>query len=617
MAREQRKLAAILAADVVGYSRLMGRDESGTLARLRKNRSEHLDPVLAKYGGRLVKLAGDGALMEFASAVDALSAAVEFQQAMAKANSDQPADDALVFRMGLHLGDLIVDGDDLYGDGVNVAARLEGEAPAGGILISRNVRDAVAGRVKAMFEDLGGLSLKNIERPVRAFRVHWEPSDWQPIAAPDATAAPAATSISSPTPLPLPDKPSIAVLPFQNMSGDPEQEYFTDGVTEDIITELSRFHSLFVIARNSSFSYKGKSPNIQQVSRELGVRYVLEGSIRKSSNRIRVTAQLIDTLTGNHIWAERYDRVLEDTFAVQEELTRAIVAAIAPQIEGTERMKATRRHPSNISAYEIALRAWAHAWDGHHNADRTLLDQSVREAKEALAIDPNCVRALHALASAHEHALYNGMATDREHVFQEAMRAVMRAIELDSADAFGYAMRAVVVMQRGQWDRYPEALADARRAHEMNPNDTVVLRILGLFEVLAGEPDRGIEHFHQVMRLNPRNFAIYETYTNLATACFVTKRYADGIDWASRALRERPQTITAYGLVVLNFVGHGEIGKAKAMFETLQKMTPAELLRSRLEGTSLFGRSEDRRRATTFLRIAAGLEYPSAADALR
>src|SRR5262249_32753745 len=458
------------------------------------------------------------------------------------------------------------------------------------------------------FEDLGGLSLKNIDRPVRTFRVHWEASAWHQQAASEETAAPAAAPH-----VPLPDKPSIAVLPFINMSGDPEQEYFTDGVTEDIITELSRFHSLFVIARNSSFSYKGKSPDIRQVGRELGVRYVLEGSIRKSANRIRVTAQLIDTLTANHIWAERYDRVLEDIFAVQEELTRAIVAAIAPQIEGTERLKATRRHPSNLSAYEIALRAVAHAWDGHNNADRTLLDQSAREAKEALAIDPNCVRALHALASAHEHALYNGMGTDREHVFQEGMRAVMRAIELDSADAFGYAMRAVVVMQRGQWDCLPEALADARRAHEMNPNDTVVLRILGLFEVLAGEPDRGIEHFHQVMRLNPRNFAIYETYTNLATACFVTKRYADGIDWASLALRARPRTIPGYIGVVLNFGGHGEIGKAKAMFETLQKMTPAELLRSRLEGTSLFGRSEDRRRATTFLRIAAGLEDPSAA----
>jgi tetratricopeptide (TPR) repeat protein len=280
-------------------------------------------------------------------------------------------------------------------------------------------------------------------------------------------------------------------------------------------------------------------------------------------------------------------------------------------------LKATLRRPSNLSAYEIALRAWAYAGNGLYKADRTLLDQSVREAKEALAIDPNCVRALHTLAASHGFALFHGMATDREHAYQEAMRAVMRAIELDSADALGYALRAVVVVQRGQWDRYPEALADARRAHEMNPNSTTVLRILGGVEVTAGEADRGIEHLHQVMRLNPRDFRIYETHYSLATACFVTKQYADGIDWASRALRERPQMIQAHTQVVLNFVGLGEIDKAKASFETLQELASPEYLRTRLEGTWLFGRSEDRRRATTFLRIAAGLEDPSAADALR
>ena len=372
-----------------------------------------------------------------------------------------------------------------------------------------------------------------------------------------------------------------------------------------------------MIARDSSFSYKGKSPNIQRIGRELGVRYVLEGSIRKSSNRIRVTAQLIDTLTANHIWAERYDRVLEDTFAIQEELTRAIVAAIAPQIEASERLKATRPRPSNLSAYEIAVQAWAHAGDGRYNADRTLLDQSVREAKEALAIDPNCVRALHALASAHGTALFYGMAADREHSLQETMQAVMRAIELDSTDARGYALRALVIMHGVQWDRYPEALADARRAHEMNPNDTYVLRILGNLEAFTGEPERGIEHLHQVMRLNPRDFRIYQTYQNLAAAYFLAKRYADGIDWASRALRDRPEMMQTHAQVVLNFVGLGEIGKAKASFETLQKMASAEYLRGRLEGTWVFGRSEDRKRATTFLRIAAGLEDPSAAEALQ
>ena len=269
----------------------MGRDESGTLARLRITRSEHLNPVLTKYGGRLVKLTGDGALVEFASAVDALSAAIEFQQAMAEVNSDRPTDTALVFRMGLHLGDLIVDGDDLYGDGVNIAARLEAEAPAGGIVISRTVHEAVTGRVKANFEDLGSLTLKNIERPIHAFSVKWEPSDWQLLAIPEVPVAPAA---APQVPLPLPDKPSIAVLPFQNMSGDPEQQYFADGMVEEIITALSRFKSLFVIARNSSFSYKGKSPVIRQVGNELGVRYVLEGSVRKAGNRVRITGQLIE-----------------------------------------------------------------------------------------------------------------------------------------------------------------------------------------------------------------------------------------------------------------------------------------------------------------------------------
>jgi TolB-like protein/DNA-binding winged helix-turn-helix (wHTH) protein/Tfp pilus assembly protein PilF len=417
--------------------------------------------------------------------------------------------------------------------------------------------------------------------------------------------------------LPLPDKPSIAVLPFLNMTGDPEQEYFTDGVTEDIITELSRFHRLFVIARNSSFSYKGKSPDVRQVGKDLGVRYVLEGSIRKSSNRIRVTGELIDTLTGNHIWAERYDRVLEDIFAVQEELTRAIVAAIAPQIEVTERLKATRPRPSNLSAYEIALRAWVHVVDGHFKADRALLDQSVREAKEALAIDPNSVRALQALGAAYGRAFLLGMAGDREQALQEAMRALTRAIELDPADARGYVLRALNVVYFTQLDRYPEALADARRAHEMNPNDTDLLRNLGLIEALAGEPDRGIEHLHQVMRLNPRDSAIYDTYHHLAAACFLAQRYADGIDWASRVLRERPRMVVTHTDVVLDFIGLGEIGKAKAMFETLQEVASPEYLRARLEGTWPFGRSEDRRRATTFLRIAAGLEDPSAADALR
>jgi adenylate cyclase len=608
-------LAAILAADVIGYSRLMGRDESGTLARLRAHRTQRLEPALRRHGGRLVKLTGDGALIEFGSAVDALGAAVEFQQAMADANRDQPADTAVVFRIGLHLGDLIVDGDDLYGDSVNIAVRLEAQAPAGGIVISRNVHDAVVRRINATFEDLGSLSLKNIEQPTQAFSVRWEPADWQVLEA--AQPSPEAAPPSRDAPLTLPDKPSIAVLPFQNMSGDPEQEYFTDGITEDIIIELSRFRSLFVIACNSSFSYKGKSPNIRQVGKELGVRYVLEGSIRKASNRIRVTGQLVDTLTGSHIWAERYDRVLEDIFAVQEEVTHAIVAAIAPQIASAEQSKATRRRPDNLSAYEIALRARAHAWEGQDKADRTLLDRSIREAREALAIDPGSVLALHVLANAHGITLLLQMAADREHALREAMSAARQAIELDGTDPLGYALRGMGVLLGEQLDRYPDGMADARRAHEMNPNDTLVLRILANLEAAVGEPESAIEHGQQVLRLSPRDSRSHGTYSLLAFASFGAKLYAEGIGWASRALNDRPRMIQAHFNLAVCLVGAGEIDKAKAVFAALQKLAP-EYVRRRLKGTSAaYARPEDRKRALTFLRIAAGLEDPSAVDALR
>jgi len=306
LAREQRKLAAIMAVDVVGYSRLMGRDESGTLARLRGHRKQTFEPALARHAGRLVKLNGDGALVEFASAVEAVSASIEFQQSMAEANRSIPADSALRFRIGLHLGDLIVDGDDLYGDGVNIASRLEATAPPGGIVISRTVHESVAGRVKAMFEDLGALDLKNIERPVEAFLVKWSPDDWPESISAQSPAADIEPLRRSDLP-PLPSKPSIAVLPFQNMSGDPEQEYFADGVVEDIITALCHFRNLFVIARNSSFTYKGRAVDVKQVGRELGVRYVLEGSVRKAAGKIRITGQLIDAATGSHLWADRFD----------------------------------------------------------------------------------------------------------------------------------------------------------------------------------------------------------------------------------------------------------------------------------------------------------------------
>jgi adenylate cyclase len=317
MAREQRKLAAIMAADVAGYARLMGRDEAGTLLRLKKCRRDCLEPALARNRGRIVKLTGDGVLAEFASAVEAVRAAVEFQQAVAEANRSEPEAERMVFRVGLHLGDVIVEGEDLYGDGVNLAARLEPQAPSGGIVVSRSVRDAVAGKLKATLRDLGELSLKNIEHPMQAFQVEWESADW-PL--PDGSSAQAPGSFPS-----LPDKPSIAVLAFDNMSGDPGQEYFSDGISEDIITSLSKNRWIFVIARNSSYAYKGQPVDVSRIGRELGVRYVLEGSVRRAGERVRITAQLVEAERRTHIWAERYDRNLTDLFAVQDEITRSIV----------------------------------------------------------------------------------------------------------------------------------------------------------------------------------------------------------------------------------------------------------------------------------------------------
>jgi adenylate cyclase len=335
-----------------------------------------------------------------------------------------------VFRVGLHLGDLIVEGEDLYGDGVNVAARLEAEAPAGGIVISRTVQEAVAGRLRATFDDLGNLMLKNIERPVQAFSVKWQPEDWQPSATPDGTGAATAASQSSPTSLPLPDKPSIAVLPFQNMSGDPEQEYFTDGMVEDVITALSRFKALFVIARNSSFTYKGKAVDIRQVGRELGVRYVLEGSVRKAANRLRISGQLIDASTGGHLWADHFDGVLEDIFELQDRVTSSVVGAIAPKLEQAETERAMRKSTESLDAYDCFLRAMAH----YHLFTKDSLLEARRLFRRATDLDP-------AYAAAYGFGSWcvavcqtNGWLADREREIPEGVGLARRAVAIGMDD---------------------------------------------------------------------------------------------------------------------------------------------------------------------------------------
>jgi len=365
-----RRLAAILAADVSGYSRLMGDDEEGTHERLQAHLRELVDPKITEHRGRIVKNTGDGFLAEFASVVDAVRCAVEVQRGMADRNAAIPANTRIDFRVGVHQGDVVIEDNDIFGDAVNVAARLEGLAEPGGICVSARVRGDAAGKLDLAFEDLGEQALKNIARPVRAYRVAME----RP-----------AEAAKEPVPLPLPDKPSIAVLPFANMSDDPEQEYFADGMVEEIITALSKLRWFFVIARNSSFAYKGRAVDIKQVGRELGVRYVLEGSVRRGGNRLRITAQLVDAATGNHVWAERYDRDLADIFAVQDETTERVVAAIEPELYAAEHIRSQRKPQRSLDAWECIIRALAHVGQ----STRAGREEAEALCRRAIAIAPD------------------------------------------------------------------------------------------------------------------------------------------------------------------------------------------------------------------------------------
>jgi len=564
LAREQRKLAAIVAADVVGYSRLMGRDESGTLARLRKNRSEHLDPVLAKYGGRLVKLAGDGALVEFGSAVDALSAAIEFQQAMAEANADQPADTALVFRMGLHLGDLIVEGDDLYGDGVNVAARLEGEAPAGGIVISRTVHEAVMGRVKASFEDLGDLSLKNIERPVKAFGVKWEPSDWKSLLPADASVASATVPQS---PLPLPDKPSIAVLPFQNMSGDPEQEYFADGLVEDITTGLSYIRWLFVIARNSSFMYKGRTVDIKQVGRELGVRYVLEGSVRKGGNRLRITAQLIDAVSGAHVWAERYDRDISDVFAIQDELTANVAGIIEPALAQAEQQRVLRKSSDRLDAWEAYQRGLWH-FNKYAFAEN---QKALTFFRQTIAHDPQFAPGHYGYALALHWDIWHFSNRPYEEVQGTPRKEARIAVSLDEKDAMAHAILAHIMMWGSEWEA---AIAEARTALALNPNSAFVISMLGCTLGFGGYHDEALHRLHQAMLASPQDPLTWLWFIWIAAVQSFAGRHELALEALQKLERLRPE-FRSHQLKAI-CLGHlGRIDEARSILANIPAQSVA------------------------------------------
>jgi len=501
-----RRLAAILAADVVGYSRLMEIDEAGTLASLKAHRAEIVDPLIAEHGGRIVKLMGDGALVEFPSVVDAVACSVKVQAGMAERNADTPADRRIVFRIGVNLGDIMIDGNDIYGDGVNVAARVETLAEPGGIALSGYAYDHVAGKVNVAFEDTGEHELKNIARPVRVYRVVQN----------GALAEPAAASTAEPS---LLERASIAVLPFNNMSGDQEQEYFSDGITEDIITELSRFRELFVIARNSSFAYKGRSVNVTEVGRELGAKYVVEGSVRKAGNRVRVTAQLIEAASGSHLWAERYDRDLKDIFEVQDELTQAIVAALPIQLQSSM-IEAIRAKPTeNLSAYEYLLRG---RWLWHK--DVTNAREALDMFERAVALDPGCARAFALAAFVYAHTQFS-LGVDLDEAANRARLNARKALEADDNDAFVHAAAALAFMICGDHDLGER---HAERALALNANEAFVAYACGLVYTYAGRLDEGLAWLQRALRYDPR--VAHNFYESMIECQYMRGDYKDALD---------------------------------------------------------------------------------------
>jgi TolB-like protein/class 3 adenylate cyclase len=514
--RLERRLAAILAADVAGYSRLMGADEEGTLAQLKAHRRALVDPKVTEHRGRIVKTTGDGMLVEFASVVDALRCAVELQRGMAERNQEVPQDKRIEFRMGINVGDIILDADDIYGDGVNVAARLEGLAEPGGICVSARVQEDARGKLEIAFEDLGEQQLKNIDRPVRVYRTKLN------------------VGPSPHVSLPLPEKPSIAVLPFTNMSGDPEQDYFADGIVEDIITALSHFRQLFVIARNSSFTYKGRAADVKQVGRELGVRYVLEGSVRKAMNRVRITGQLIDATTGAHLWADRFDGMLEDVFDLQDQITVSAVSAIAPKLEQAEIERAKRKPTENLDAYDYYLRGLSLVTQTTKEAN----DEALRLFRRAIELDPHFAAAHGLAAWCYVVRKVNGVLGDLSQEIHEATRLANRATELDKDDAVALCWGGYALAYVGGDLEAGAAFID--QAIALNVNLAAARNYSGWLRLFLGEPEAAIERMARAMRLSPRDPTVFHMRAGTAFAHFFAGRYEEAVKWAQEALRDQP-----------------------------------------------------------------------------
>ena len=553
----KRRLAAILAADIAGYSRLMGADEEGTLTRLKAYRSELIDPKNKQHRGRIVKTTGDGILMEFPSVVDALRCAIEVQQGMLERNAQVPKDNRIEFRVGVNLGDVMIEGRDLYGDGVNIAARLETLAEPGGICISETVLNHARDKMTFDVEDAGEQTLKNISRPVHVYRIIVDPSRRQVTSQPNQPA------------LTLPDKPSIAVLPFQNMSGDPEQEYFADGVVEEIITALCRFRWLFVIARNSSFAYKGKSPDIRQVARDLGVRYVLEGSVRKAANRVRITGQLIDTLMGVHLWADRVEGALENIFELQDQVTTSVVGAIGPQLEKAEIERAKRKPTESLDAYDYYLRGMASAYQ---TDNREANAEALRLFNRAIELDPDFASAYGMASICYNERKASGWTIDSTNDVAETARLARRAVELGKDDAVALATSGRSLAYIVHDLDTGVALVD--RALALNPNLAMAWHWAGWVKIWLGEPDQGIERLARAMRLSPLDPYLSRMQYATAHAHFFGGRYDEASSWAAMALRDAPDSQPALRINAASNALAGRPEQAQKSVARLRQLNP-------------------------------------------
>ncbi len=558
--RAKRKLTAILSADVKGYSRLMGEDELATVRTLEAYR-EMIAEVIRNYNGRVVDSPGDNLLAEFSSVVDAAESAIEIQMELKSKNEELPEDRRMEFRIGINLGDVIEEGERIYGDGVNVAARIEGLAEAGGICISGTAYDQVENKLRLEFEYLGEQAVKNIKKPVRVYRVQLESS---------------VSDVGKARELPLPYKPSIAVLPFVNMGGDPDQVYFVDGIADDIITELSRFPYIFVIARTTSFTFKGKSVDIRQVGRELGVRYVLEGSVRRVSDRVRITAQLIEAETGSHIWAERYDRDVEDIFSVQDEITAQVVGSIHPELYSAEMRRAREKPVESLDVWNYAVRGRWHVLrlTREDNAEAKRLFQ------KALELDPNYVPALAFLVYCHVCDVLFGWSQAPPESIKEARRLARKAASLDENDPW---VQCALGLTEFIGKNADTAIAHYQRAIELNPNFALAHGYLSCQLGYAGEAEAAIETGHKAARLSPRDPELFHFHVGIGTGHFIAGRYAEAVTWAKKVIAERPGTPAGHRLLVASLAQLGRKEEARKALEDLLSITPgltAALLRN-------------------------------------